>query len=227
MSNAPPPKNLHGASTARRLPPTHSDRPISEVTAGHRYRVRDKDWVRVWAQDLSYAEAEHVLSDVTGSQRSRTARIEDMTVGPTPQMTPAERTETGEEVYVVDAGTPKAPAPRAPKPTPRPIPVRQATATFGHAANDPQLASLQAGARNAAQVAAIAAQKRRDDLEQADALRAKAAQIEAMLEGEDALDEEQIQGILDEVGVLPSDDEIAAAHANGVNDPTDSDAPVV
>jgi len=58
---------------------------VTEVTEGKRYRVRDKnpgkgkDYI-VWAQDLSYEDA-HVLKErICGLEKSRTARIEDMTI---------------------------------------------------------------------------------------------------------------------------------------------------
>jgi len=286
MSNAPPKK--HNDSRGR-MPPTHLERPAAEDAAGRLFRVRDKDWEKLWGQNLCYQDAEKLKNAVIGALKSRSARIEDMEIpcpdgftapeleplglamfpqmasysasfdtngfeAPAPEPAATVETQTingvaytsvvvekrngkqittginpsGKKVVIaiaVDRGQRPAAAqqPTRPKPTaPRPAQIQQ---------RDPQLAALQTGAHAAATAAARAAQARADDLKKADDLRAKAAEIDKMLEGGDALSEDQIQGILDDVGALPTDEEIAEAHANGtgelVEDGADSDAPVV
>lgn len=61
---------------------THSTVPIHEATAGKRYRVRDKDWERVWGEDLSFEQATKLKETVVGGRRSTTARVEPMDVPP-------------------------------------------------------------------------------------------------------------------------------------------------
>lgn len=59
------------------------------VTEGKLYRVRDKDWgdgdpVRVWGENLAYEDACQLKEKVVGSNKSRTARVEEMSV-PAPE----------------------------------------------------------------------------------------------------------------------------------------------
>lgn len=47
-----------------------------------RYRVRDKDWVAVWGENLTLAQAQKLKEKVVGERKSRTARVEPMSVPP-------------------------------------------------------------------------------------------------------------------------------------------------
>lgn len=60
---------------------THSKIPIDQATAGKTYRVRDKDWVAVHAEGLSWDEA-NKLKDHVASRGHRTARVEDEVIPP-------------------------------------------------------------------------------------------------------------------------------------------------
>lgn len=74
---APNQKPLH---TDRRTTAGHSKVPIAQATEGKLYRVRDKDWLAVWGDNLTW-EAAHALKEkVISQRRSRTARVEDMEV---------------------------------------------------------------------------------------------------------------------------------------------------
>ncbi len=68
--------------TDGRTASTHSKVPIDQATAGRRYRVRDKDWVAVWGEDLPWDEANKLKDQVVAQRKSRTARVEDMEVPP-------------------------------------------------------------------------------------------------------------------------------------------------
>lgn len=65
-----------------RLPSTHTDRPLAEVNDGKLFRVRDKDWERIWGENLTHEEATALCTKITANRKSRTARIEDMEIGP-------------------------------------------------------------------------------------------------------------------------------------------------
>jgi hypothetical protein len=54
--------------------------PIDQATAGKLFRVRDRDWERVWAENLSWDEARKLVNTLTGSRKSKTARAEDMAI---------------------------------------------------------------------------------------------------------------------------------------------------
>jgi len=61
---------------------THSTEPVHQATEGRTYRVRDKDWVMLWGDGLTYTEALKLKEQVVGSGRSKTARVEDMEIQP-------------------------------------------------------------------------------------------------------------------------------------------------
>lgn len=72
------------------MPSTHRAKPPAQlalVDDGNRYRVRDKDFLKVWGEGLTKAEAEKLKLEVTSTNRSRTARVEPMT-NPTPETDP-------------------------------------------------------------------------------------------------------------------------------------------
>lgn len=46
------------------------------------YRVRDKDWATIWGENLTQEEAHKLKERVVGSGKSRTARVEPMSVRP-------------------------------------------------------------------------------------------------------------------------------------------------
>lgn len=54
---------------------------------GTRYRVRDKDFLKVHGEDLTKVDAERLKLEVTTSGKSRTARLEPMSA-PTPATDP-------------------------------------------------------------------------------------------------------------------------------------------
>lgn len=54
--------------------------PISQHTAGRRYRVRDADGARVWGKDLTFNQAHKLKEQVAGSRKSKNPIIEDMSV---------------------------------------------------------------------------------------------------------------------------------------------------
>jgi hypothetical protein len=71
------------------MPPTTKKRPQKAKgyqpieTEGKLYRVRNKDWgdgspVKVWGENLTYESARALKEKVTGTKKSRTARIEEM-----------------------------------------------------------------------------------------------------------------------------------------------------
>jgi hypothetical protein len=80
-----------GSQVAPGLKPLHTDRPtaskhskipIAQATEGKLYRVRDKDWVALWGENLSWADAVALQGLVVSRKLSRTARAEDMAVAP-------------------------------------------------------------------------------------------------------------------------------------------------
>lgn len=46
------------------------------------YRVRDRNWSTIWGENLSLEDAQRLKEKVTGSGKSRTARVEPMDVRP-------------------------------------------------------------------------------------------------------------------------------------------------
>jgi len=68
--------------TDGRTATTHSKIPIAQATSGKLYRVRDKDWVAVWGENLTWIEAVKLKDQVVASGKSRTARVEDMAIPP-------------------------------------------------------------------------------------------------------------------------------------------------
>jgi hypothetical protein len=68
--------------TDGRTATTHSKVPIAQATAGKIYRVRDKDWVAVWGEHLTWDAATKLKDQVVASGKSRTARVEDMAIPP-------------------------------------------------------------------------------------------------------------------------------------------------
>ena len=71
-------KPLH---RSRKTATTNLKVPIEQATAGKLYRVRDKNWTKVWGENLSWADANRLMNTVVGSLQSRTARVEDMDIG--------------------------------------------------------------------------------------------------------------------------------------------------
>jgi hypothetical protein len=64
----------------RRNPPaTHQTKSSAALHHGKLYRVRDKDWHNVFGENLTHDKARTLLTKVTGSNKSRTARIEEQT----------------------------------------------------------------------------------------------------------------------------------------------------
>jgi hypothetical protein len=66
----------------RRTATTHSRVPLAQATAGRTYRVRDKGWVKVWGEGLTWDDAVKLKNGVVGSKKSRTARVEDEAIPP-------------------------------------------------------------------------------------------------------------------------------------------------
>lgn len=68
----------------RRRPPSAAYRTqsVEEETVGQLYRVRDRDWEVLWAENLSYDEAHKLKEKIAGSNRSRTVRLENMSIPP-------------------------------------------------------------------------------------------------------------------------------------------------
>lgn len=61
---------------------THSKVPIAEATAGMLFRVRDRDWKKVWDENLTYDDAMLLKERLVGQRKSKTARVESMAVAP-------------------------------------------------------------------------------------------------------------------------------------------------
>lgn len=74
--------NLRPLFTDRKTASTHSKVPLAQATEGKLYRVRDKEWAKVWGEDLTHDEATRLKDTVVASGKSRTARIEDMGIPP-------------------------------------------------------------------------------------------------------------------------------------------------
>lgn len=73
------------------MPSTHKKvaaAPAAPPADETRYRVRDKDFVKVWGEDLSRGDAEKLKLSVTSTGKSRSARLEPMTA-PTPATSPS------------------------------------------------------------------------------------------------------------------------------------------
>ncbi len=51
-------------------------------TAGKLFRVRDRDWENVWGENLTFEAANILKHQVTSRRKSRTARVEDMSIEP-------------------------------------------------------------------------------------------------------------------------------------------------
>jgi hypothetical protein len=118
---------------------THSKVPIHQATAGRLYRVRDKDWVAVWAENLTWDDANRLKEQLVAQGRSRTARAEDMEVEP-PDWYRDHVAHAAAYDQQVELGAP------------------------GHATEDPELEQLRAPAVHASASAAAAAQQRADRL---------------------------------------------------------------
>lgn len=56
--------------------------PIEDETAGKLFRVRCKDWENLWGENLPYKEANTLKEQIATRGKSRTVRIEDMTIPP-------------------------------------------------------------------------------------------------------------------------------------------------
>lgn len=63
----------------RNPPSTHQTKSSAALHHGKLYRVRDKDWHNVFGENLTHDKARALLTKVTGSNKSRTARIEEQT----------------------------------------------------------------------------------------------------------------------------------------------------
>lgn len=61
-----------------KMPGTHSEVSASEDKT--LYRVRDKDWTTVWAEHLTRADADALVTKLTSTLKSRSARREPMNV---------------------------------------------------------------------------------------------------------------------------------------------------
>jgi hypothetical protein len=66
---------------ARQIPDGYHIEPPDQ-TSGGTYRVRDKDWVAVWGENMSFDEANKLKEQVIGRGKSKTARVESMDVDP-------------------------------------------------------------------------------------------------------------------------------------------------
>lgn len=67
----------------RKIPSTqYKARPSDEENAGRLFRVRCKDWENLWGENLTHADATQLKEQVVTRGRSRTARVEDMTIPP-------------------------------------------------------------------------------------------------------------------------------------------------
>ena len=60
--------------------------PPEKLNEGKLFRVRDADWSKVWGEDLSYADAFKLKQQVCGSNKSRSAMLEEMTIAPPPEV---------------------------------------------------------------------------------------------------------------------------------------------
>lgn len=60
----------------------YRSKPPDAEHAGELFRVRDKDWERVWGENMTYADAHKLKETVCGQNKSRTARVEPMSVEP-------------------------------------------------------------------------------------------------------------------------------------------------
>jgi endonuclease YncB( thermonuclease family) len=74
--------------TNRKTSSGHRKIPIAQATAGKLYRVRDKDWVEVWGENLTWEAANKLKNQVAAKGLSRTVRVEDMAI-PAPAGIPA------------------------------------------------------------------------------------------------------------------------------------------
>jgi hypothetical protein len=128
---------------------------VEEITEGKLYRVRDKNKGNntpyiVWGSGLPHDAAHKLKEVVTGQEKSRTARLEEMTIPLTgAPVTPKGEPHVEAQVTARMLTTP----PRSSLVTP----------TQGHHP-DPQLAAVQQRAMAAASVPAQQAQQRADNL---------------------------------------------------------------
>lgn len=129
MPPTPPRKPQKPRSAA---PAAYDLVPPERANAGKLFRVRDKDWDAVHGENLPWAEANKLKETVVGQGKSRTARLEDMTIPP-----PDWYLQQLAEIQGED-----------------PLPVAPA------AVADPQLAQMRAGALAASKQAAQAANAR-------------------------------------------------------------------
>jgi hypothetical protein len=62
--------------------PHHKPQKIVKLVPqeGMLYRVRDKDWVKLWGEGLSWDAAHKLKEYVVGNRLSKTARVEPMSV---------------------------------------------------------------------------------------------------------------------------------------------------
>jgi hypothetical protein len=73
-------KKTNPNKVKRNPPATHQTKSSAALHAGKLYRVRDKDWHNVFGENLKHDKARELLTKVTGSGKSRTARIEEQTI---------------------------------------------------------------------------------------------------------------------------------------------------
>lgn len=127
-----------------------------KASTGERYRVRDKDWVAVWGEDLSLEEANKLRNQVVGRGKSKTARVESMSVPPPDWYEAA----LAEHMAAQEApAAPPAPPPNwAPQTATvkRPMPTPPSTSSL----NDPQLQQMRRGAVQASVQSAEEAERR-------------------------------------------------------------------
>jgi uncharacterized protein YcbX len=71
--------------TDRKTSPGHRKMPVAQSTAGKLYRVRDKNWVKVWDEGLTWEAANKLKNQVAAKQLSRTVRVEDMAIPAPPR----------------------------------------------------------------------------------------------------------------------------------------------
>lgn len=95
-----PIKKTHPNAVNRPVPATHHKKPAAAEHANKLYRVRDRDWVKVWGESLTHAKAVELHAKVVGGGKSRTARIEEQnasTVRPSDEQLAEMRAKHAEE----------------------------------------------------------------------------------------------------------------------------------
>lgn len=98
-----PPIKPQKPQPRRGAPTAYHQQPPDEANEGKLFRVRDKDWENLWGENLSFAEATKLKETVCGRGKSRTARVEDMTVPPPDWYQPATPAAAPEDPQLADA----------------------------------------------------------------------------------------------------------------------------